>query len=89
MAVSKERRVDALSRSEFIETMERFEGKMDSLSGYQRDANGKIATAFEKLATLEERSQNQKDAPARVGAIVSMLIAVIAFILGLAKATVH
>jgi len=39
-----------------METMERFESKMDLLSGYQRDANGKIATAFEKLATLEERT---------------------------------
>ena len=56
MAVNKERRVDALSRSEFMETMDRFEAKMDLLSEYQRTANGKIATAYEKLATLEERT---------------------------------
>ena len=83
MSSNPERRYDSLTRSEFMDAFSRLDEKMDQLAGYQREANGKIATAYEKLATLEERTQSLKDGPGRVAAAISLFIAVIAFIMSM------
>ena len=80
-----ERRHNVLDREEFREFATRLEHKFDQLSEYQRIANGRVATAYEKLATLEERSQNQKDAPARYMAVIGAFIGFVGFIVSLVK----
>lgn len=54
---------------------------------YQRETNGKVATAYEKLATLEERTQTMRDGPSRIISYTSIAIAIITFLISIIKAS--
>jgi len=80
-----DRRYDSITRTELMPLLANLDRKMDQLSDYQREANSKMATAYEKLATLEERTQNMKDAPARITGVLSIGIAFVAFLLNILR----
>jgi hypothetical protein len=57
---------------------------LDRVEAYQRDTNGKVGVAFERLAVLEERTQSFKDRGARVTSLISTGIAIVGLIITLA-----
>ncbi len=82
-----DRREDNLSRSEFLASHAELASDIKQILIYQRETNGKVAVAFERLGVLEERTATLKDAPARAYSLIGMGIAVITFLFAIFRGT--